>query len=115
MDHLFIIQSKMDLSTLKESIDLVLATAVFSENIGIIFKQDAVLLLEAPKEASEISETQKMLSAFELYGISPLYADQSDCIRRYLKPQDCIIDVEFITGSDQQSLIDSAKKVTPLT
>ena len=104
----------MDMTAIKESIDLILATAVFSENIAVIFSNDAVLLLEAPLNIDEQNDTHKMLSAFELYGISPIYADKSDCIKRYIEAKSCIGDVQFISASEQQTLMDTAKKVTQL-
>lgn len=104
----------MDMTSIKESIDLILATAVFSENIVLIFSNDAVLHLEAPLNIDEQNDTHKMFNAFELYGISPIYADKSDCITRHLEAKNCIMDVQFITAREQQTLMDSAKKVTQL-
>jgi tRNA 2-thiouridine synthesizing protein C len=70
----------------QEAIDIALACASFDINVNVLFKGDACYYL-LPNPSATLAgrkSSEKMLSAFAIYGIDTLYIDEYDALARGL-------------------------------
>ena len=70
--------------------EIALATAVFDQNLEIVFIGDGVLQLlsEQNSEAIKQKSQQKILSALSMYGVDELYVDSAALTERALNVDD---------------------------
>ncbi len=116
MDHLFLIHCPPYQSNqARETLDLVLATAIFNDNTAVVFINDGVFqLLNGQQTTSEQKNIGKSIQAFELYGINALYVDENSLTNRGIKQESLLLQASTLSSTQLQDLIGQAKKVSNL-
>ena len=117
MDHLFLVhQSPYADHRAKESIDLILATALFHENTAVVFINDGVFqLVNHQQTDAEHKNVGKAIQAFTLYDINNLWVDEASLIERGLSHDDIPDDVRLLSHTACQDAIHQAKSLSNLT
>ena len=93
----------------REAIDLALATAVFDQELAILFVSDGVWQLKKEQNCEQFSSKNhgKALSAFPLYDITALYVEEEALKERMLNNHDLLLPVTALNNLEIQTLIDS--------
>jgi tRNA 2-thiouridine synthesizing protein C len=68
-------QSPYESDRAREGIEALLACAAFDQEPDVLFIDQAVLLLVPTEELSGTKNLNKMVKAFEIYGVQTIYAD----------------------------------------
>lgn len=116
INHLFLLHSSpyQDNRT-KESIDLILANAVFDEKTAVLFINDGVYQLLENQQAQEGQKNiSKTLQSFPLYEIEPYYVCEHSLAARSLDTSQLSIEPTLVNKEAIQSLIADTAKVTNL-
>lgn len=94
-------------------LDMVLASAVFEQNINYVFMGDGIYqLLKGQDGASVMSKTLgKALEALELYGVETILVDKESLTQRGLTSNDLLIDVKLQSKAEIAQLIDISDAV----
>ncbi|MDO9519671.1 MAG: sulfurtransferase complex subunit TusC [Pseudohongiella sp.] len=109
-------QAPFGSSKAKACLDMVLASAVFEQQINYVFMDDGVWQLvrgHAP-EAIGSKNTMAALSALELYGVDKVYALEESLTGRGLTPEHLQIPVIVCTKTQLQAIIKASDVVTAL-
>jgi len=100
---------------LAETLDLILTTAAFDQQVGVLFCDDGVLQL-APNQQAEpanLRDTAATYSAFSVYGIDKLYAEQESLDAKGFAPSALILPVNLVRRRDLNRLIAGHDIVVP--
>lgn len=90
----------------QETIDAVLATAVFGQSLSVIFMADGVFQLLAGQQPAEGKKSiQKQLAAFELYDIDTVFVCQQALDERGITDSELSISVNALAQDALQTLL----------
>lgn len=94
-------------SRAREAIDLILAGAVYEQEINVLFMADGVFLLLPQQQAKQIAQKSfsSMLAAFELYGVNHLYADSDALQARGLSTDHLTVSATLLSDRQIGNLI----------
>ncbi len=97
-------------SLARETLDIALACAVFDQQLSMLFLSDGVWQLLNKQDSAELpaKNLEKILSAFSLYGIEDIFADQQALTERNLDRSDLAIECELLTESSIAKLMTDA-------
>ena len=96
--------------------DMVLAAAVFDQNIHYVFLDDGVgqLLADQQPAGIDAKNTSAELTALELYGVEQVYVHESSLRERGLDAYPLLVDVERCDTAHIQTLLAQADHVFTL-
>jgi tRNA 2-thiouridine synthesizing protein C len=109
-------QAPFGSSKAKACLDMVLASAVFEQQIYYVFMDDGVWQLvrgHAP-EAIAAKNTMAALPALELYGVDKVYVLDESLTERGLHPHNLQIPVTVCSKTQLQAIIKASDVVTAL-
>lgn len=90
-------------TTAREALDALLATAVFGQDIGVLFMDDGVFQLlpgQAPDELPQ-KTLSSSLAALPLYDVEKLYVHAPSLEARGLRREDLALDNLVLLSSDE--------------
>jgi len=92
---------------LQETLDMILTTAAFDQQVSILFADDGVLQLKTGQnpEQRHLKDTAAIFTALELYDVRALYAETESLSARGLAVADLILPVEMIDRCHVNSLM----------
>ncbi|WP_039914059.1 sulfurtransferase complex subunit TusC [Cellvibrio mixtus] len=92
-------------SIAKDAFDAALATAIYDQDLSMLFMDDGIFQLLRDQQAQEISQKSftSMLSALPFYDIDKLYIHQESLEQRGLTIENLIVDNATIVNSAQIS------------
>lgn len=90
-----------------EALEAALVAGVFDQRVSMLFRDDGVwqLLKEQQGEALGVRTLGRMLQALPQYDVTRLYACSASLAARGLTAGDLVLDVELLSGPQQQALI----------
>ena len=90
----------------KEALDAVLATAVYEQELSVVFMDDGVFQLINTQQADAINEKSfsNMLSAFPLYDIDRVFACQQSLLDRGISNQSIPTMIQRLNKQDISTL-----------
>ena len=91
----------------RESVDAILATAVYEQLLSVVFLDDGVfqLLNQQITPSTAAKNMAKLLSAFSLYDIHTVFACQSSLALRGLKETDLCLPVKPLNSNEIKQLM----------
>jgi tRNA 2-thiouridine synthesizing protein C len=94
----------------REAIDVALATAVFDQNLALLFIGDGVwqLLKNQQSESIAAKSQQKMLAALVLYDIEDIYVDSEALNSRNITADELSITTKNLSSNRIVELLDNA-------
>lgn len=94
-------------------LDLVLASAVFDQDVSYLFMGDGVfqLLENQQPEGIERKNLSASLAALEVYGVTKVYVDANSLKRRQLSLSDLAIGVTELDSEQVNELINRSDQV----
>jgi tRNA 2-thiouridine synthesizing protein C len=94
-------------SLARESLDVLLASAAFGQEPGVLFSEDGVWQLVKNQHGEEISQKNlsKSLSALALYDVDDVYVDEASLSARQLSEDDLAIPVIKLNTEAIQELM----------
>ena len=100
-------------SSARESIDAMLATLAFGQQVSILALGDGVFQFIAQQNPEQIQQknTGAMLSALPMYGADHFYATTQDLAERRLHSEDFAIPVIVINDEQMRGLFQQAHVV----
>lgn len=109
-------QAPFGSSSAKACLDMVLASAVFEQNVHYVFMDDGVWQLvngHAPT-AIHAKNTMAALQALALYGVDNVYALEESLVERQLTVAQLQIPVRLCSRAELSALVQSSDVVTAL-
>ena len=110
--HILIVFRKAPYGNLlaREALELALATAVFDQQLTLIFSGDGVwqLLNNQNSEGIDSKNTGKLLCAFPVYDISEIYVDADALTERQITATDLLIETQIVTKDRLMELMNQA-------
>jgi tRNA 2-thiouridine synthesizing protein C len=91
-----------------ESLEVVLITAAFDQDVSLVFVEDGVFQLRKGQQTKGI-ETKNFSPAYralEGYDVEKLYVEQESLTARGLTPADLIVDVTVLSSRELGALMD---------
>jgi tRNA 2-thiouridine synthesizing protein C len=91
-----------------ESLEVVLITAAFDQDVSLVFVEDGVFQLTKGQQTKGI-ETKNFSPAYralEGYDVEKLYVEQASLAARGLTPDDLIVDVTVLSSRELGALMD---------
>jgi tRNA 2-thiouridine synthesizing protein C len=91
-----------------ESLEVVLITAAFDQDVSLVFVDDGVFQLKRGQQTKGI-ETKNFSPAYralEGYDVEKLYVDEASLLARGLTPGDLIVDVTVLPSRELGALMD---------
>ena len=100
-------------SLAREAIDIALATAVFDQQLKLVFTGDGIwqLLKQPHSDAISSNNHGKLLSALPLYDIKDIYIDNEALTQRQLTEDDLVVAGKLASCAELACLIDSCDVV----
>jgi tRNA 2-thiouridine synthesizing protein C len=97
-------------SLAKEAIDIALATAVFEQDLTIVFMGDGVWQLHDNQNSQSINSKnqQKLLSALPLYDINNIVVDTEALQERNINITELFLEAKSLSNSQLSSLFEDA-------
>ena len=95
-------------SIAREALDAMLATAVYEQDLSLLFMDDGVFQLLKGQEAHEIAQKSLSanLSALPLYGVEKIYVHYESLDSRALTPADLVLnEVKLLRNQDISQLL----------
>ena len=95
-------------SVAREALDAVLATAVYDQDLSLLFMDDGVFQLVKHQDANEIGQKSLSanLSALPLYGVENIYVHWESLDARGLNLADLVLDdIKLLNNQDISSLL----------
>lgn len=94
-------------SHVQEALDMMLTTAAFDQQVGVLFIDDGVLQLKAGQNpaAMALKDTAAVFGALEIYDVHDLYVEAESLQARGLDVGDLILPVKLISRSEISSLM----------
>ncbi|MFA7555071.1 MAG: sulfurtransferase complex subunit TusC [Spongiibacteraceae bacterium] len=94
----------------REALEIALATAVFEQDLAIIFSGDGVWQLQPQQNSAEIhvKSQQKLLAAFAMYDLNEIYVEQEALELRNINHQELSIAATLIDRQKAAELCNSA-------
>ena len=91
----------------QEKLDIVLITAAFDQNVGLLLLDDGVFQLKAGQnpDLAGMKDTLSIFRALEIYDIHDVYTEVESLQERGLKPVDLILPVKEIYRKDTSGLM----------
>lgn len=86
----------------REALDAALASAVFEQQLSILWMDDGVFQLLNNSAQQSASDLQKNLKALGLYGIEQLYVHQPSLTQRGIDKSQLIAELDVELLDDQQ-------------
>jgi tRNA 2-thiouridine synthesizing protein C len=98
-------------STLREGLDMALATAVFDRNVAVLFEQDAVVALCQNQQSDVLDQpsVEKILQSLPIYGIERLMVCSDSLLERSIDQTMLLDDVEPV--EDKRKLLSQYDQV----
>lgn len=102
-------QAPFGRSHAKESLDALLASSAYNQDISVLFSGDGVFQLTKAQQASNIEQKgiSSTLPALEMYDITQVYAQASALETRGLKIDQLAIEVTLLTDNEIGTLTQS--------
>ena len=91
----------------REALDAILASAAFGQDVSVLFKDEGVLQL-LPTQNSALLERKSIgavLSAFELYDVTNVFACSESILKHGLKDVEPVIEVQMLESPALQTLL----------
>jgi tRNA 2-thiouridine synthesizing protein C len=91
-----------------ESLEVVLITAAFDQDVSLVFVEDGVFQLRKGQQTKGL-ETKNFSPAYralEGYDVEKLYVEQESLTARGLTPADLIVDVTVLSSRELGALMD---------
>lgn len=97
-------------SLAREAIDIALATAIFEQDITVVFMGDGVWQLHTNQDSKSINSKnqQKLLSALPLYDINNIVVDAEALQERNITRAELFLEAKHFTSHQLSSLFDDA-------
>lgn len=94
----------------REAIDIALATAVYEQNVSILFMGDGVWQLHEKQNSEAIGakNLQKTVSALPIYDITNIYVDSQALEQRKISEAQLSVDTSLLTYKEISVLLDQA-------
>ena len=111
---LLLLHSPYGASIARSALDAALATAVFEQDISLLFMDDAVwhLLPGQDTSATGIRNLERTLASFELYDLDSLYVDEQSLAKRQLSGQNLNLDaVAMVEAGELPAFIENFDQV----
>ena len=85
-------------SRVQETLDQMLTTAAFDQNVSVLFLDDGVLQLKKGQRSEKMAlkNTSAMLLSLELYDINDLYVEAESLAERGLTVSDLILPAKVV-------------------
>jgi tRNA 2-thiouridine synthesizing protein C len=82
----------------QETLDIILTTAAFDQNVSLLFLDDGVFQLKGGQQPqfSGYKDTPAMFNALEMYDVTALYTEAESLAERGLVAGDLILPVEIV-------------------
>jgi tRNA 2-thiouridine synthesizing protein C len=92
-----------------ESLEVVLITAAFDQDVSLVFMDDGVFQLKKTQQTKgiEIKNFSPTYRALEGYDIEKLYVDAESLAERGLTEDDLLVDVTVLSRAEMGALMDS--------
>lgn len=93
----------------REALDVALATAVYDQDIAILFMDDGVFQLLENQNPEDIAQKNiaSILPALSLYGIDTIYAHKKSLEERAVEKNELVLnDIKILTNEDVKKLLD---------
>jgi tRNA 2-thiouridine synthesizing protein C len=92
---------------LQEMLDIILTTAAFDQQVGLLLLDDAVFHLKKGQhpETSGLKETAAIFNALEMYDVTALYVERESLSERGLTHPDLCLPVQVINRKDIAGLM----------
>ncbi|MEE8056369.1 MAG: sulfurtransferase complex subunit TusC [Pseudomonadales bacterium] len=97
----------------REALDIALATAVFDQQLSLVFTGDGVwqLLKDQHSESIEAKNHGKLISAFPHYDIEDIYIDSASMAQRNITVADLIIDAKTVDKTTIAELMEKSDSI----
>ena len=97
----------------KDAIDFILTAAAYDQELHVLFQGDGVFHLLPNQDPSGIpsKNINKLLSAFEMYEIENIHADNGSLAQRSMNSATIVPKVQISSSEFKQDLISSADTV----
>lgn len=105
---LFVMSHAPHLGTgLQETLDTILTTAAFDQQVGLLFLDDGVLQLHLQQhpERMGLKDSAAIFQALEIYDVHDVYVEAESLQQRGLKPADLLLPVREIYRKDVNALM----------
>lgn len=113
--HILIICRKAPYGKLiaREALELALATAIFNQQLTMIFTGDGVwqLIKQQRSDAIKTKNHGKLITAFSLYDINDIYVDTTSMQDRGLSKEDLLIDTNIVDKNRLRELMEQADTI----
>lgn len=106
--YLFVMsQSPHSGSEVQETLDIILTTAAFDQQVGLLFLDDGVFQLKDQQnpERLGLKDTASIFKALEIYEVHSLYIEVESLQYRGLKPGDLFLPVQEFYRKDINALM----------
>jgi len=92
-----------------ESLEVVLITAAFDQDVSLVFMDDGVFQLKKTQQTKgiEIKNFSPTYRALEGYDIEKLYVDAESLAERGLTEDDLLVDVTVLSRAEMGALMES--------
>jgi tRNA 2-thiouridine synthesizing protein C len=92
-----------------ESLEVVLITAAFDQDVSLVFMDDGVFQLKKTQQTKgiEIKNFSPTYRALDGYDIEKLYVDAESLAERGLTEDDLLVDVTVLSRAEMGALMDS--------
>lgn len=102
-------------SQVQETLDQMLTTAAFDQDVAVLFVDDGVWQLKRDQNptAMVLKNSAAMFSALEMYEIDKLYVEQESLTERGLDLHELILPVEVISRAEINDLLNQYQILIP--
>jgi tRNA 2-thiouridine synthesizing protein C len=92
---------------IQETIDIILTTAAFDQQISLLFLDEAVFHLKTNQQPqlTEKKQVSALFNALEVFDINAIFLEAESLARYGLRPEDCGIPTKVISQADVADLI----------
>lgn len=106
--YLFVMRRLPHVSNhVQETLDQLLTTAAFDQDVCVLFVDDGVLQLKYGQNpaASALKDTAAIFKALSIYDVDSLYVESESLLSRGLSVEDLMLPVQVIKRIDVNALI----------
>ena len=114
--YLFVMRQSPNVSgRVQETLDQLLTTAAFDQQVGVLFADDGVLQLKAAQNPQSLAfkQTSSVFQALEIYDVRQLWVENESMRERGLGVDDLILPAEPIARRDVGRLIADYNIIIP--
>lgn len=99
----------------QESLDQMLTTAAFDQQVGVLFADDGVLQLKRGQNADAMimRNSAAMFQVLEMYDIKQLYAEAESLAERGLTADELLLPVQLLARNKLPALINEYDVLIP--